>query len=148
VKQVSRLHEHLANQRRDWWHKTTRHLFQRYGQIVLEDLSLGFMLQNGSLSRSAHDVGLGLFRSLLDYKATQAGVEIVTVNPRNTSQVCSGCGKMVLNDLSVRVHQCPDCGLHLDRLVNAARNILGLGRSPLALTWPTGAGVAGEAPPP
>jgi len=73
------------------------------------------MLQNGHLSRSAHDVGLGMFRTLLDDKAIQGGVEIVRVNPKHTSQVCSGCGRIVLKSLSVLVHQCPHCGLTVDR---------------------------------
>jgi len=134
VKKVARLHEQIANQRLDWWHKTTRQLVDQYGAVVLEDLPLNFMLQNGHLSRSAHDVGLGMFRTLLDYKAIEAGVEIVRINPKHTSQVCSGCGRIVLKSLSVRVHQCAHCGLTVDRDVNAACNILWLGRSQLALT--------------
>jgi putative transposase len=145
VQKVARLHEHIANQRLDWWHKVTRQLVDTYGAIILEDLSLKFMLQNGNLSRSAHDVGLGMFRTMLDYKAVDAGVEIVMVNPRNTSQVCSGCGSIVLKDLSVRLHVCPDCGLTLDRDVNAACNILRLGHSRWALTYPAGESVVQEA---
>jgi putative transposase len=141
------LHEHIANQRSDWWHKVTHSLVNSYGTIVLEDLSLKFMLQNSHLSRSAHDVGLGMFRTMLNYKAIEAGVEIVTVNPRNTSQMCSGCGSIVLKDLSVRIHNCPDCGLVLDRDINAARNILELGRSSWAPTWMITSCVAQEAPP-
>jgi len=147
VQKVARLHEHIANQRSDWWHKTTRQLVDTYGVIILEDLSLEFMLQNGNLSRSAHDVGLGIFRTMLDYKAIEAGVEIVLVDPRNTSQACSGCGSIVSKDLSVRVHHCSDCGLVLDRDVNAARNILTLGHRVWELTWPVGASVSQDAPP-
>lgn len=147
VQKLARLHEHIANQRLDWWHKTTRQLVDTYGIIVLEDLSLKFMLRNGNLSRSAHDVGLGMFRSLLDYKAVEAGVEIAMVNPRNTSQACSGCGSIVSKNLSVRVHHCHDCGITLDRDVNAACNILSLGRRLPESTWPVGACVSGDAPP-
>lgn len=147
VHKVARLHEHIANQRSDWWHKTTRQLVDTYGFIVLEDLSLKFMLQNRNLSQSAHDVGLGMFRTMLNYKAVKAGVEIATVNPRNTSQACSGCGSIVLKDLSVRVHNCPDCNLVLDRDVNAARNILTLGHRVWELTWPVGASVSQDALP-
>jgi putative transposase len=147
VRKVARLHEHIANQRLDWWHKTTHKLVDTYGTISLEDLSLKFMLQNGNLSRSAYDVGLGMFRTMLDYKAIKAGVEIVLVNPRNTSQACSGCGSIVLKDLNVRVHACPDCGLVLDRDVNAARNILTLGHRVWELTWLIGASVSQDAPP-
>jgi putative transposase len=147
IQKVARLHEHIANQRSDWWHKTTRQLVDTYGAIVLEDLSLKCMLQNGHLSRAAHDVGLGMFRRLLTYKAINAGCELVFVNPRNTSQACSGCGSIVLKDLNVRVHHCPDCGLVLDRDVNAARNILALGHRVWELTWPVGASVSQDAPP-
>lgn len=85
------------------------------------------MLQNGHLARSAHDVSLGMFREWLDYKAIEAGVEIVTVNPAYTSQACSGCGCIVPKKLSVRTHHCSDCGLILDRDINAACNILSAG---------------------
>ena len=146
VQKVAGLQEHLTNQRRDWWHKTTRQMVNTYGAVVLEDLPLKFMLQNGQLSRAAHDIGLGMFRMLLDYKAMQAGVELVTVNPRNTSQVCSGCGSIVQKSLGVRVHSCHDCSLVLDRDIHAARNILSLGRRDWALTWSVGASVAKDAP--
>jgi putative transposase len=147
VQRVARLHEHIANQRIDWWHKTTRQLVDDYGAIALEDMSLKFMLRNGNLSRSAHDVGLGMLRTMLDYKAIDAGVEIVTVDPQNTSQVCSGCGCLVQKSLSVRIHSCPECGLTLNRDINAARNILSLGRRDWALTWMVASCVAQEAPP-
>ena len=144
---VARLHEHVANVRRDFWHKLTHWLVHHYGLIVLEDLSLNFMLRNAHLSLSAHDAGLGLFRQLLDYKAESAGSHVTTVNAAYTSQACSGCGVMVEKDLSVRVHRCPECSLELDRDLNAARNILNLAFSPpglggQALTWPVGACVA------
>lgn len=130
VDQLAKQHEHIANQRRDWWHKVTYWLVATYGLIVLEDLHLAFMLRNDQLARAAHDVGLGMFREILDYKAIKAGVCMRYVNPRYTSQNCSGCGEIVPKDLSVRIHQCPypDCGFTADRDVNAALNILGLGR--------------------
>ncbi len=145
---VARLHEHIANQRRDYLHKITRFLVQEYAIIAIEDLPLAFMNQNKHLSLSSHDAGLGEFRLLLQYKAEEAGAEVVAVNPAYTSQRCSGCGEMVEKDLSVRVHKCPYCGLVLDRDVNAARNILKLaldnppGRGGQELTWPAGASVS------
>jgi len=126
VHQLAKEHEHIANQRRDWWHQVTCWLVATYGLIALEDLQLAFLLR-GNLARAAHDVGLGLFHDLLDYKAMQAGVQIVQVNPYNTSQLCSGCGELVPKDLSVRVHCCPHCGFTADRDVNAALLILLLG---------------------
>ena len=124
--QVARLHERIANQRRDFWHKTTRQIVEAYGLVGLEDLSLSFMTHNHHLSLSAHDAGLGEFRQLLAYKAEEAGVQVVPVNPAYTSQVCSGCGAIVDKSLSVRVHACPHCRLTLNRDINAARNVLAL----------------------
>ena len=60
----------------------------------------------------------------LTYMAKMSEGVTAFVDPKNTSQLCSGCGERVLKDLSVRVHVCPYCGLILDRDVNAARNIL------------------------
>jgi putative transposase len=126
VRLLAKQHEHIARQRRDWWHKTTYNLVATYGYIAIEDLNLKFMLRNEYLARAAHDVALGMFTELLAYKAIETGCQVVTVSPINTSQQCSNtkCGKLVPKDLSVRVHECPHCGLVLDRDINAARNIL------------------------
>ncbi len=122
--QVAKQHEHVANQRRDFWHKLTFWMVQTYGLIALEALTLAFMTRNRYLSLSAHDAGLGAFQNLLAYKAVDAGAQVVFVNPAYTSQACSRCGALVEKALSVRVHSCPHCGLELDRDVNAAINIL------------------------
>jgi len=55
--------------------------------------------------------------------------KLIAVNPKNTTQACSGCGKIVQKDLSVRIHNCPYCGLSLSRDFNAAKNIYRLGHS-------------------
>ena len=123
VKQAARLHEKVANQRNDYWHKLTRALAQSHSLIAIEDLNLKFMNRNRRLSLASHDAGLGLFKELLAYKVEETGCQLVVVDPAYTSQMCSGCGEIVEKDLSVRVHACPDCGLELDRDVNAARNI-------------------------
>ena len=135
--QVAKRHGHIANVRHDFWHKVTRTLADTYSLIALEDLSLAFMIQNEHLALSAHDAALGEFRQMLDYKAEYAGSQVVLVNPRNTSQVCSRCGSLVPKTLDVRVHSCPDCGLTIDRDVNAALNILTLAR-----TGPSGPNVS------
>jgi putative transposase len=131
VRQLTRQYEKLANQRRDFWHKVTRRLANEFSTIVIEELNLNFMLRSASLARAAHDIGLGMFRDLLTYKAIEAGGEVVAVNPTNTSQMCSGCGAIVQKALKVRTHHCFDCGLILDRDTNAALNILWAGTRPL-----------------
>jgi putative transposase len=146
--QVAQLQEHVANQRLDFWHKTTTALARQYSLIAIEDLNLAFMTRNGSLSLSAHDAALGAFRQLLSYKVENTGSELVAVPAHNTSRACSGCGAIVEKSLNVRVHRCPNCGLVLDRDVNAARNILirALGRSVRTSTWADAPSVVLEAP--
>jgi putative transposase len=114
--------------------------------IAVEDMQLSFMLRKNKLALAAYDIGLGIFRTLLDYKAIEAGVEVIAVNPRGTSKACSGCGSIVDKSLKDRIHSCHHCGLVLDRDVNAAKNILELGRSSWELTWSVGASVSQEAP--
>jgi len=123
-------------------HKITRQLVDTYRLIALEDLTLNFMTANHHLALSTYDAGLSEFQQLLAYKAESAGTRIVTVNPAYTSQVCSECGAIAPKDLRIRVHVCPDCGLTLDRDVNAARNILMLAVN-AARTGPPGRNVAG-----
>ena len=65
--------------------------------------------------------------NILCAKAEEAGRTVLKINPKNTSQKCSGCGDIVAKDISVRVHNCA-CGTVLDRDVNAAINILRLGQ--------------------
>ena len=143
--QIACLHERISNQRLDWWHKVTRRLVDTYGMVAIEDLQLSFILRNDKLALAAHDIGLGMFRTLLDYKAIEAGVEVILVNPRGTSKACSGCGSIVEKSLKDRIHRCHHCGLVLDRDVNAAKNILELGRSSWELTWSVGTSVSQEA---
>ena len=123
-RQVARVHEKIANQRMDYWHKLTRELATSYSHIAVENLNLRFMNKNKYLSRSSHDAGLGIFIQLLTYKVEETGGQLVAVNPAYTSQMCSACGEIVEKGLSVRTHECPYCGFVLDRDVNAARNIL------------------------
>ena len=90
-----------------------------------------FITRNKLLSLSSPDAGLGRFTKRLVYtilaqgKAAEAGGQLVSVDPDDSSQLCSGsqCGERVEKDLDVRVHRCPICDLELDRDVNAARNM-------------------------
>lgn len=133
---VARLHRRTANVRRDFLFKTALDLVRRYDVIAVEDLNVRGMAR-GMLAKSVHDAGWAEFINILRFKAEEAGRVVVMVNPRGTSQACSGCGCEVRKTLAVRTHHCTDCGLVLDRDVNAARNILTLAR---AGPMPSGAG--------
>ena len=139
---VARLHEKTANQRRDFHHKRARDLVAAYGLIAYEALNVRSVVRS-RLAKSTHDAGWASFLNILAQKAEEAAVRVVAVDPRNTTQACSSCGAMpeVKKTLSERTHICP-CGYVADRDVNAARNILSLGRSDRAQTQRVAAIVA------
>ena len=116
-------------------HEISKRLVRENDVIVVEDLNIkGLMQKESSFGTAAtkglhRNIGLASWGRLafqLDYKAEEAGRTVIKVDPRNTSQMCSGCGVLpsVKKDLAVRQHSCPDCGLILDRDHNAALNIL------------------------
>lgn len=130
---VSRIHERITNKRTDFAHQQSRRLVNTYGVIVFEKLTVVDMLSNHSqvfgnkLNKSIADVAWSQLAQFTAYKAADAGRLFLQVDPRNTSKKCSRCGSIVHKDLSVRIHDCPHCGLILDRDHNAAINILALG---------------------
>lgn len=138
---LARRHERIRNLRSNHAHQLSRRLVSGFGLIVVEDLQIQG-LTRGFLAKDVNDQGWGVFLRLLGYKAEDAGVQVVRVPPGGSSQACSSCGTLVVKPLSERVHRCANCGLVLDRDINAACNILRLGMSRQAPTWPTGACVA------
>lgn len=124
---VARIHERIANRRKNFAHQESRKLVNRFGVIVFEDLSITRMLKNHCLAKSIADAAWNHLATYTRYKAEDAGRTYVEIDPRGTSQRCSRCGAVVKKSLSLRVHQCPHCGLEIDRDLNAAYNILRLG---------------------
>lgn len=125
---LARQHERVANQRKDYAHKVSRTLVNRYDTIVFEELNIQAMGKNHTLAKSIADSGWNGLVHYVAYKAESAGRRIVQVDPYLTSQICSGCSEIVKKPLAVRIHRCPYCGTTLDRDVNAARNILARAR--------------------
>ena len=135
---VQKAHEHIHHQRLDFARKLSAEIFRFNDGVFYEDLNIRG-LARGRLAKSVQDASWGIFIRTLVCKAECAGTWAVKVNPRGTSVRCSGCGRPVAKDLSETVHRCPGCRLEMDRDLNAARNILALGRS--------AAGVSGQSSP-
>lgn len=126
-KAVNHLYERVVNRREDFTQQLSRQWINKYGTIVFEDLNIAKMVHNHNLAKSILDASWNKLIQYTSYKAGDAGRKVVLVNPANTSQMCSSCGQIVKKDLSIRVHNCPYCGLSIDRDLNAALNIARLG---------------------
>jgi putative transposase len=124
---VVKLHRKIADTRATWLHQQSAVLVKRADVIVVEDLQVSNMVRNRRFARSIADASWSRFVSMLDYKAERAGSHLIRVDPRNTSQKCSGCSEVVPKSLAVRTHACPHCGLVIDRDYNASLNILRAG---------------------
>ena len=132
-KVVARTHERITWKRDNFTHQHSRQIVNHCDLIVVEDLNIVNMVQLHTLAKSIHDVAWGQFAELLRVKAAWAGRVFIAVNPAYTSQTCSGCGHRKTDlTLADRVYHCLQCGLVIDRDLNAALNILRLGLPSLA----------------
>jgi len=125
---VARLHDKIGNRRTDFLHKASRKITDVYETVYVEDLKIGNMVRNHCLAKSISDAGWGRFIGMIAYKEEESGGQLIKVNPRGTTQMCSRCGEKVEKTLSDRIHECPYCGLVMNRDENAALNILARGR--------------------
>jgi putative transposase len=126
-KVLARVHERIAFRRDNFTHQASRNIVNHFGVICVEDLTVQRMMQNHCLAKSIADASWSVFFDKLFSKAEEAGRTAIKVNPAYTSQECSRCHHRQSMPLSERIYHCPCCLLSLDRDLNAARNILGLG---------------------
>lgn len=127
---VAKLHEKVSNQRKDFLHKQSRQIANAYDLVSIEDLDMKAMSQCLNFGKSVSDNGWGMFTAFLRYKLEKAGKRLVKVDRFfASSQTCSVCGFKYsgTKDLSVREWTCPNCGVHHNRDVNAAINIMNEG---------------------
>lgn len=122
VKRLAKTHRQIANMRADFLHKIANHYVLNYSEIHAEALKIKNMVKKWHLSMSIQEASWGLFFELLEYKAEEAGRQLVKINPRGSRQKCSGCGEIVPKTLAVKIHSCKTYGLDIDRDENAARN--------------------------
>jgi putative transposase len=126
---LARAHATVANRRSDFCHQASTRIVRENQAVYVEDLCVAG-LGRTRLAKSVHDAGWSGFVAMLEYKAARYGRSFArTGRFEPTSQVCSACGrKDGPKPLSVRTWTCAACGTVHDRDVNAARNVLALGR--------------------
>lgn len=135
---ISKIQAKVRRQRNDFLHKISTALINNHDLVVAENLRGKNMLKNHALAMSISDVGWRTFLQQLEYKASLYGRTFVTVDPKNTTQMCSDCGfimgKNSTNKLTLadREWTCPNCHKHHIRDWNAAKNILAKGLAKIA----------------
>ncbi len=137
-KAVARVYERVTFRRDNFTHQESRQIVDRFGIICVEELHVNRMVHNHCLAKSIQDAAWTGFFDKLAAKAEEAGRRFVKVTPAYTSQECSRCHHRHKMPLSERTYHCPCCLLVIDRDLNAAVNILSIGRYAL--------GFATEAP--
>lgn len=133
-KKVARLHEKVRNKRDDFLHNLSTELIKNHDIVCVEDLNVTGLTKNRKLSKAIGDVSWSKFVEMLEYKADWYGRKLIKVDRWYAStRICSSCnengGK---KELSVREWTCESCGVHHDRDINAAKNILNEGLLSLA----------------
>lgn len=123
-RRVALRHEKIRNQRKDYLHKLSRDLADRYDAIAVEDIDMQAMSRSLSFGKSVMDDSFGAFRTMLAYKLEEQGKTFVKVGRFfPSSKMCSRCGNVKKElRLDERVYRC-SCGLCMDRDLNAAVNI-------------------------
>lgn len=124
---VARLQGHIANRRKDNLHKITHALTHdsQVRTICMEDLNVKGMQRNHHLAQAVGDASFGTFLTLLEYKCSWYGVNLIKIDRfAPSSKTCGKCGYVYKRlKLSERSWTCPECGTHHDRDFNAACNI-------------------------
>jgi len=116
-KKIAKLHEKVVNQRNDFLHELSKKIIGDNQAVIVEDLNIKGLLQNGNLSKHIADASWRKFISYLEYKAKLYGRKLIKISPfYPSSRLCSVCGYKNENlKLSDREWKCPDCGTEHDR---------------------------------
>lgn len=124
-KRIDKIHEKIANQRRDFCHQESRKIANSYVAVCVEDINLRALSKSLKLGKSTMDNGFGMFRNFLRYKLEERGKHYIVIDKWfPSSKTCSCCG-YINKELVVGVSEwlCPECGLVVQRDYNAAINI-------------------------
>ena len=134
---VARLHHKIDNTRKDFHYKQAHALCDAGNMVFMEDLDYRTSAK-GMFGKHMLDAAFGQFRSIVKYVCWKRGKFFSEVDARGTSQQCPECSGEVKKDLSVRIHNCPDCGYKTDRDVAAGQNIRNRGIKLISTVGQTG----------
>jgi putative transposase len=128
-RRVAKIHARIADRRRHYQHQLSTKLIRENQTIVVESLAVKNMMKHPTLSRAIADVGWGEFVRQLEYKAEWYGRTMIKIDRfYPSSKRCSCCAHVLDSlDLAVREWECPNCGAHHDRDLNAAKSVLAEG---------------------
>lgn len=128
---VAQIQQKISNSRKDHLHKLTTRLIRENQTIAVESLAVKNMVKNHKLALSISDAGWGELVRQLEYKARWYGRDLVKIDQWfPSSKRCGSCGHILQRlPLNVREWDCPNCGTHHDRDINAAKNILAVGHT-------------------
>ena len=128
-RRVAKCHQKVRNQRKDYQHKLSREIADRYDAVAVEDIDMKAMSQGLHFGKSVMDNGFGAFLDMLEYKLESQGKKLIKIDRFfPSSKRCSCCGEVKKElALSERIYICR-CGMRMDRDVNASVNIREEGR--------------------
>jgi IS605 OrfB family transposase len=134
---IKAIHAKIKNRRKDALHKFSRRLVDENALVVVGKVKSNPLTQT-RMAKSVLDAGWFMLKTMLEYKCDHAGIVFMEIGEQYTTQTCSNCGTLPqsrpkgIAGLGIREWTCDDCGVHHDRDINAAKNILAAGHGRLA----------------
>ncbi|NGM68458.1 IS200/IS605 family element transposase accessory protein TnpB [Natronolimnobius sp. AArcel1] len=132
-RQVAQVHDRMSNKKHDFKHKLAHFYTTEYDAVFLEDLNVKGMLEEDGNARNKHEVGWRDMISVFEHHGEKNGCYVELVDPAGTTKECAHCGSETRKPVWVRTHDCPTCGVEMDRDLNAACNVLERGLKQLGV---------------